>query len=221
MVIQSPAELLVRELAAIQDAETQAAQAIGNGLSLVQNEELTRLLERRLEQGKHLLQEVAGSLERLGAGAASEQNAAARGLIKDAEKLVELAQTPELKQVVLIAGVQKLEHYCIAVWGTVRALANELGEQELVRTMQTAVEEGYVLDHELTNLAEGRVNPEAADEAELAAAEEGQDEQSASGSSRSEQPANDDEADLKAREYTDKEGRVHHHTREYMERKAQ
>lgn len=45
--------------------------------------------------------------------------------------------------------------------GTVKAQAKEIGEEELARAMQQAVEEGYRLDREMTELAEGGVNPEA------------------------------------------------------------
>jgi ferritin-like metal-binding protein YciE len=89
-------------------------------------------------------------------------------LIEQAERVVQLARTPELKQVALIAGVQKLEHYSIAAWGTVRSLANEVGQQDLARAMQRALDEGYALDRELSNLAEGRVNPTAVEQADLA-----------------------------------------------------
>jgi ferritin-like metal-binding protein YciE len=168
MKIQSPVELLVHELSAIRDAETQASQALQRQLPMVETDELRQFLELRLEQGKRLLQEVTQSVERLGGSPKGEQNAAARGLIEESQKLVEMAQTPELKQVVMIAGVQKLEHYCIAAWGTVKAIANELGQQELVHTMQNAVDEGYRLDRELSDLAESWVNPTAIEEADQA-----------------------------------------------------
>ncbi len=167
-MIQTPQELLVYALQEIQDAETQASQALQNQIRLVEDEELGKLLERRLEQGGRLLRDVSQSLEALGGQGRGEPNTAARGLIEQAERVVQLAQTPELKQVALIAGVQKLEHYCIAAWGTARSLANEVGQQELARAMQRALDEGYALDRELSNLAEGRVNPTAVEQADLA-----------------------------------------------------
>ena len=167
-MIQTPQDLLVYALQEIQDAETQASQALQNQIQLVENEELGKLLERRLEQGGRLLRDVSQGLEALGGQGRGDPNTAARGLIEQAERVVQLAQTPELKQVALIAGVQKLEHYCIAAWGTVRSLANEVGQQDLARAMQRALDEGYALDRELSNLAEGRVNPTAIEQADLA-----------------------------------------------------
>ena len=167
-VIQTPQDLLVYALQEIQDAETQASQAMQNQIRLVEDEELGKLLERRLEQGGRLLRDVSQGLEALGGQGRGDPNTAARGLIEQAGRVVQLAQTPELKQVALIAGVQKLEHYCIAAWGTVRSLANEVGQQDLARAMQRALDEGYALDRELSNLAEGWVNPTAIEQADLA-----------------------------------------------------
>ncbi len=167
-MIQTPQDLLVYALQEIQDAETQASQALQNQLRLAEDEELGKLLERRLEQGGRLLRDVSQALEALGGQGRGDPNTAARGLIEQAGRVVQLAQTPELKQVALIAGVQKLEHYCIAAWGTVRSLANEAGQQDLARAMQRALDEGYALDRELSNLAEGWVNPTAIEQADLA-----------------------------------------------------
>jgi hypothetical protein len=60
---------------------------------------------------------------------------------------------------VLIAAVQKLEHYCIAAWGTSRSIAQAVGEEEIARAMQTAIDEGKQLDEELTRLAEQELYP--------------------------------------------------------------
>jgi ferritin-like metal-binding protein YciE len=59
----------------------------------------------------------------------------------------------------LLAGVQKLEHYCIAAWGTAKSMGELLGQKEVVRAMDRALEEGKKLDADLTRLAEEEINP--------------------------------------------------------------
>lgn len=187
MPIQSPQELLLHELHGIEDAESEASRALESQLEEVENSQLQKLLQRRLQQGERLLKEVQKNLEKLNGQGGGRENEAARGLIRDAEQLLQEVQSPEMKEAVLIAGVQKLEHYCIAVWGTVKAMAQEIGEQELARTMERALKEGYKLDEELTRLAESRINPAALeageedeeedeDEDEFEDEEEGEDE---------------------------------------------
>lgn len=161
MPIQSARDLLVHELQDIHGAERQASKALQQMSRQAEDDEIKQMLERRMKEGERILQEVEKGLQQLDAKPRGAQNAAARSLIEKAEELVKEAQTPEMKRAVMIAGTQKLEHYCIAAWGTVKALARELGAQDLAQAMERAVEEGYRWDEEMSDLAESRVNPEA------------------------------------------------------------
>ena len=160
MPIRSTQDLLVHELHDIQDAEQQASKALEQISGQADDDELKQMLQRRIEEGQRVLQQVEQSLKQLG-GKSQARNSPARALIKSAEDLVKEAETPEMKRAVMIAGTQKLEHYCIAAWGTVKALASELGADELAQSMERAVQEGYRWDEEMSDLAESRVNPEA------------------------------------------------------------
>jgi ferritin-like metal-binding protein YciE len=161
MPIRTPQELLSYELQTIQDAEEQASQALQQISKVAKNDQLQKMVEQRLKQGERILQDVQKGLDKLDGKSRRTQNAAARGLIQESERLLKEVETPEAKQAVMIAGLQKLEHYCIAAWGTVKAMAGQTGEQDLAQAMQRAVEEGYEWDREMTELAEGRINPAA------------------------------------------------------------
>src|ERR1044071_6996925 len=153
---QSPGggELLALELRQIQSAEDQLARELPRLARTVESSTLRRLLEQRLKQGKRLLREVDGALGRLSGGSRRRRNAAAQGLISDArERVREVRAGPGL-DAVLIAGIQKTEHYCIAAWGTAKSLARATGRKEAVRAMDRALKEGKVLDRELTRVAE-------------------------------------------------------------------
>ncbi len=161
MKIRSPQQLLVHELQAIQDAEKQASQALQKIQKEVENTQLRKMIEQRMKQGERVLQDVQKGLEKLNGKSNGVQNVAARGLIQESEKLLKEIQDPEMKQAAVIAGAQKLEHYCIAAWGTVKAMASECGEKELAQSMERALKEGYEWDQKMTELAESRINPAA------------------------------------------------------------
>lgn len=162
MTIQSARDLISLELQHIEDAEKQAAQALQRMAKQVEMPRLRQMLDQRLKQGERILRDVQRSLEKLDGGGQPSQNAAARGIIQETERILREVRPPEMKQAAMIAGVQKLEHYCIATWGTVKALAHEMGEQELAQAMERALDKGYGYDREMTELAEGRVNPRGA-----------------------------------------------------------
>jgi ferritin-like metal-binding protein YciE len=162
MAVRSAAEFLGMELAHIENAEMQAKQALQRMAGEAGDDKLRQKLEQRLRQGERVLQRVRGGLEKLDGNIPSgTQNTAARGLIEEIEGTVREIHVPELKPAAIIGGVQKLEHYCIAAWGTAKAPAAGMGHNELAKAMAEAVEEGYRLDEDLTWLAENRINPKA------------------------------------------------------------
>jgi ferritin-like metal-binding protein YciE len=222
-MINSPQELLVHELHDIENAEMQASEALQRLRREINNKQIDQMIERRLKQGERLLGEVRNVVGRLNGSSPASQNAAARGLIQEAEKLLRNVRTPELKQAAAIAGVQKLEHYCIAAWGTVKAVATEMGEHELAGAMQRALEEGYNWDRELTDIAERRVNPSAVQsEAENERTDNTRQSQEESGTgSNSSNSSSGSDRDLNARAYRGEDGRIHHHTHSYMERRSE
>jgi ferritin-like metal-binding protein YciE len=172
-------ELLILELQEIHSAESQLSRVLPRLGKSVESASLREQLDARLEEGERVLKEVDSALEELDSTPGRKKNVAAEGLINDArEHVQEIATGPGL-DTVLIGAMQKTEHYCIAAWGTARALAEALGEKNAVRSMERAIKEGKSFDEELTELAEKEVTP-----ALLAqASEEG--EGSAGGRSRS------------------------------------
>ncbi len=174
-------ELLTLELQEIHNAESQLARALPRLMKNVEAEQLRKCLEERLDQGERLVSEVETALDELGASPGRKKNVAAEGLLNDArEHAQEIEQGPAL-DAVLIAAIQKTEHYCIAAWGTAKSLAEALDEQTTVRTMERALEEGKSMDELLTRLAEEQIMPqllseesdEEASEDEETAQEEG------------------------------------------------
>lgn len=169
MPINSPEQLLAIKLQQIQDAETEASRAIQEMQQQVRNPELKQLLDRRMQEGEMVLRDVRQAIPKFqnaqggqsGQGGMSMQNPAARGIIEETRTFLNQVENPDLKEAVAIGGVQSLEHYCIATWGTVKALAREMGAQDVAQCMERALDSGKRLDTELTRIAESRVNPAA------------------------------------------------------------
>ena len=176
------AELLVLELQEIHSAESQLARVLPRLVKAVESEKLQEILELRLEQGERLIKEIESAFDEMDESPGRKKNVAAEGLINDArEHVQEIAPGPAL-DAVLIAALQKTEHYCIAAWGTSKSLAQATGQKSVVTSMERALKEGKALDEQLTQLAEQEITPALLEGAE--SDDEGQDE-SDSGSNRS------------------------------------
>jgi ferritin-like metal-binding protein YciE len=161
-------ELLLLELQEIHSAENQLSRMLPRVMKAAESEKLQQMLEERQQQGERLIQELESVFDEMEASPGRKKNVAAEGLINDMrEHVQEIEQGPAL-DAVLIAAIQKTEHYCIAAWGTARSLAQAVGEETTVTSMERALQEGKTLDEQLTELAEQEITPQllATEEAE-------------------------------------------------------
>jgi ferritin-like metal-binding protein YciE len=152
-------ELLVLELQEIHSAESQLSRILPRLAKAAESQKLQELLNERLAEGERVLKEVDAGLEALEATPGRKKNVAAEGLVNDAREHVQEIEAGPALDAVLIGAIQKTEHYCIAAWGTAKALSQALGQPEISRAMERAIRVGSHYDERLTGLAEREVTP--------------------------------------------------------------
>jgi ferritin-like metal-binding protein YciE len=177
--------LLAMELQEIHSAEKQLSRVLPRLAKVVESNTLRQMLEQRLTQGEKVLEDVDSALEELEMSPGRKKNVAAEGLVSDMREHIQEIEAGPALDAVVIASIQKTEHYCIAAWGTAKALAEATGQTTVVRTMERALKEGKQVDEDLTQLAEKEVNPAVI--AQGAEEEEEMEQGSTGKSSRSEQ----------------------------------
>jgi ferritin-like metal-binding protein YciE len=84
------------------------------------------------------------------------------GLVAEGTEMIEEEADAEVKDAGLIAAAQRVEHYEIAGYGTVRTYAELLGDQQATKLLQTTLEEEKQTDEKLTELAKSTINVVAA-----------------------------------------------------------
>ena len=179
-------ELLVLELQEIHSAESQLSRVLPRLAKSVESDAFRSRLEERLTKGERVLKEVDEALVALEESPGRKKNVAAEGLINDAREHVQEIEVGPALDTVLIGALQKTEHYCIASWGTVKALAEAIGEKDAARSMERALKEGKEFDEQLTRLAEKEVTPALLAQAtEDDAEDDAEDERSGSTQSQS------------------------------------
>ncbi len=164
-VPKSARDILVTELKEIHSAERQMSRATPKLLKRIRTEPMKQKLQERLDQGATIIETLDDIFEKMEVTKARPKNVAAEGLIEDLNQLMEQIEDPKLLEPLLLAGVQKIEHYCIAAWGTAASLGRLLEERQVVQLMERVLEEGKRYDQELTELAEGELNPAMLQEA--------------------------------------------------------
>ena len=175
--LRSPQDLLATELREIHSAEKQLSRTLPRLARRVSSERLREMLEERVEQGSILVERIEDALEDMQVAKGRQKNIAAEGLIDDMTHHMEEIQEDKLLDPLLLGSVQKIEHYCIAAWGTAAAMGRLLGQEKVVKTMEQVLKEGKEFDDRMTELAEKEVNPRLLDGAE-------EEEEGGSGSKR-------------------------------------
>jgi ferritin-like metal-binding protein YciE len=183
-------QLLVMELQQIHSAESQLGRMAPRFIEAAASDTLRDKLEERMQEGERIVQDVEKALDELEESPGRRRNAAAEGLINDLrEHVQEIEEGPAL-DAVLIAGIQKTEHYCIAAWGTAKSLAQACDLKTGAQAMERALKEGKRFDEELTQLAEKEIAPAlSAGEQDSEEDEEGTDEESSGGQGASRRKA--------------------------------
>jgi ferritin-like metal-binding protein YciE len=161
MKLKSLRDLYVHELKDIYSAEKQLTKALPKMAKAASHEELTAGFEEHLAQTEGHIERLETILEALGESTRGDKCKAMEGLIAEGQGLMEEDATPDVMDAALIAAAQKVEHYEIASYGTVRTWAEMLGEEEAVNLLQQTLDEEIETDEKLTELAESTINVEA------------------------------------------------------------
>jgi ferritin-like metal-binding protein YciE len=160
MELDTLKKLFVDHLKDLKDAETQLTKALPKMAKAASSPDLQRAFEEHLEQTKTHLQRVEQVLTEITGNSRGKKCKAMEGLIEEGAELMKEDADPEVMDAGLIAAAQKVEHYEIASYGTVRTYANLLGFNQAAQTLQQTLNEEGQADKKLTQIAE-MINVEA------------------------------------------------------------
>ena len=166
MSVSTIQELFVEELRDIYHAEKQLVKALPKMAKAAAHPKLKEAFTSHLAETRgqvERLEEVFGLLD---AGKRSKPCEAMEGLLEEARSMMEEVKDPQVLDVGMIVGAQKVEHYEIASYGSLVALATQLGHGDAAKLLSQTLAEEKAADSKLNELALSVVNKDAADDAE-------------------------------------------------------
>jgi ferritin-like metal-binding protein YciE len=158
MAIKNVQDLLLQELRDLYDAEKQLVRALPKMAKGASSEQLRQAFEEHLDETKGQVERLEQVFETLDKRSRGKPCEAMRGLVQEASEMMEEIKTPQVLDAALIAGAQKVEHYEIAAYGSVRALAEACGHQEAAQLLEETLEEEKAADEKLNQIALSEVN---------------------------------------------------------------
>jgi ferritin-like metal-binding protein YciE len=172
MSMDSLSDLLTDELKDLFSAENQLIKALPKMAKKASSEKLKAAFTSHLEETRgHVerLEEIAKNLEIKLTG---KKCAAMEGLVEEGKEIIEEDGDDAVIDAALIGAAQRVEHYEIAAYGTVRAMAKKLGHKDVVSLLEQTLKEEGAADKKLTSIAEGEVLEMAAQAGEEEASED-------------------------------------------------
>ena len=162
MKLENLEKLYLDELKDIYDAEHQILKALPKMAKKAAARDLQRAFEDHQKQTEGQVQRLEKVFDRLGKKATRKTCKGVKGLIEEGEEYVKATGDEDTIDASLISAAQRVEHYEMAAYGTLRTYAEILGHDEQARLLQQTLDEEEKTDQRLTKLAQSGINVQAA-----------------------------------------------------------
>lgn len=149
-------DLLIDELHDLLSSEEQIVEALPEMAKASKSPDLKKAFESHLKETKGQLQRLKKVFKILKVEKKEKFCKATKGLIQECKEVLKDFKTKStIRDAALISKAQRIEHYEISAYGTVRAFANELDLDEVADLLQATLDEEGNADKKLTKIAEG------------------------------------------------------------------
>jgi ferritin-like metal-binding protein YciE len=147
-------DLYLEELRDLYSAENQLIKALPKMADAASESQLKKAFLDHLEQTKGHAARLEQIFDALDEKPTGETCDAMEGLVKEGSHIIKAQGDPSVKDSALIGAAQRVEHYEMAGYGTVRSLAQRLGEEEAAELLQETLDEEGEADQLLTEIAD-------------------------------------------------------------------
>ena len=155
MALNSMQDLFTEQIADLYSAEQQLVEALPKMVQAATDRELKSAFEHHLEETRSHVRRLEQVFEQMGVRPKAETCKAMEGLIKEGEDIIKEDGSPAVKDAALIAAAQRVEHYEIAGYGTVRTFADVMDLGDVRNLLDETLDEEGEADKKLTDIATG------------------------------------------------------------------
>ena len=165
MKIESLRDLFEVELCYAYDCEQKLVKkGLPTMIEAASSPELRLGLEQHLQETRSQVSRLERVFSIIGAEADTESNDVFDKMTSAVKGAIDETDTTNLRDAALIMCGNMVEHYEIALYGSLVAFATQLGFQDAAQLLQQTLNEEKAADAKLTQLGETRINPIAAQE---------------------------------------------------------
>ena len=161
MSLDSLEKLFVEELKDTYNAEKQLTKALKKMAKGAADPTLSKAFETHLAETERQIERLEQVFESIDMAPKGKTCEGMKGIIAEGNEMMGEDGEDEVKDAALIASAQRVEHYEIAAYGTLRHYAERLGYTKAEKLLAQTLEEEKAADEKLNKIAKQLVNPKA------------------------------------------------------------
>jgi ferritin-like metal-binding protein YciE len=154
-------DLYIDQLRDLHSAENQILKALPKMISKTTHPDLKSALQEHQKVTEKQVERLDTIFSELGERPSGHKCKGMEGLLEEGDEVLKDFKDGDVLDAAIIASAQRVEHYEMAGYGTVRSMANMLGFDRQADLLQETLNEEGEADHKLTALAERVVNIDA------------------------------------------------------------
>jgi len=147
-------QFLVEELKDLYSAETQITKTLPKLVEAASSVELKSAFEHHLKETEGHVERLEKAFKILGTSPRGETCDGMKGILAEGSEMLHETPAGDIRDVVLISAAQRVEHYEMAVYGTVRTYAEELDRPDIAELLRQTLEEEKAADKKLTEISQ-------------------------------------------------------------------
>jgi ferritin-like metal-binding protein YciE len=160
MRVDSIEKLFVEELKDLYSAENQITKALPRMANAATSRDLKKAFENHLRETEGQIQRLEKICGILGTSPRGKSCEGMKGVLSEGSSMLHESSEGDVRDAALISAAQRVEHYEMAAYGTVRTYAKLLGQSDVAQLLEETLNEEKAADQKLTSISQ-KVNVKA------------------------------------------------------------
>ena len=160
MSVDTIEKLFIAELKDLYSAENQITKALPKMAKAATSTELKKAFENNLSETEGQIERLVEICNMIGTNPKGKSCAGMKGVLSEGSEMLEEVEAGDVRDAALISAAQRVEHYEMAAYGTLRNYAELLGQPQAAKLLEKTLEEEKAADQKLTTISE-KVNAQA------------------------------------------------------------
>jgi ferritin-like metal-binding protein YciE len=160
MSVDTIEKLFIAELKDLYSAENQITRALPKMVKAATSADLKKAFESHLRETEGQIERLVEICNMLGTNPKGKSCEGMKGVLEEGSSMLHDSAEGDVRDAALISAAQRVEHYEMAAYGTVRAYARLLGQPKVAKLLEETLDEEKAADQKLTSIAQ-KVNVRA------------------------------------------------------------